>query len=294
MPIKGISDKRRIPRDGKIKLGTKKVSQRTGKEYPVQTDYLVVPDPIKELYGERPKEIDIMFASDDEEQIFPQYYKCYGATGLKCKGDGITAMVMAQGELIHKDCTPEDERCRKEGCKPIATLKVLLPKIPGFGVWEINTSSWNSIVNLNSCIETIKTMTNGRISFIPLKLKYEPHTGQIYDKKTDKHIKKEVYVLSITVDETIENFYKRYRVPSPEEIPELARMIEVNKKFQMMLESKNKVEKPDACAECGNEIASTERSTSDQLIDYSVKHYGCELCEACLMKRYQGENGGGT
>jgi hypothetical protein len=58
---------------GKVRLGIKKISPKTGKEYPTATDYLVfdtademIAEEIKKVYGDKPKSIDIMFLSDDE------------------------------------------------------------------------------------------------------------------------------------------------------------------------------------------------------------------------------------
>jgi len=289
MPINGLSNIRRIPREGKIRLGEKKVSA-SGKEYPVQLDYLKVPEAVQAVYGEKPKEIDVMFASDDEEHIFPQYYKLYGSTGLKCKGDGVTSIIMKRGEVIEKKCTPGADECK--GCKPMATLRMLLPKVPGFGVFEIVTSSWNSIVNLNSCIDAIKLMTGGRIAFVPLKLRYVEHNAVIQDTKSDKQFQKTVYVLNLSIDETIENFYKRYRLPEPESDPGLAL---ANQKMQALLESKKSSvilddgdeleEVGEYCQVCNELITDYKATTVEQLVDNSVKLYGMQMCAHCVIKK---------
>jgi len=69
MPIKGHSDIRRIPRVGKIHLGMKQTSERSGNTYPVACDHFVVKpdestseaaaDAFYSIYGETPKEIAI-------------------------------------------------------------------------------------------------------------------------------------------------------------------------------------------------------------------------------------------
>lgn len=90
--IKGVSDLRRLPRLGKIRLGIKQRS-RSGQEHPVELGYFVSPPEVQKVYGEQPKELLIMFPVEDVTQIFPQAYKWYGANaGLKCKGDGETAI----------------------------------------------------------------------------------------------------------------------------------------------------------------------------------------------------------
>ena len=82
--ISGLSSIRRLPRLGKIRLGIKKVSTKTGKEYPFETDHFICPAEIKKVIGNEPKELKISFPINDPEVIFPQCYKWYGSgKGLK-------------------------------------------------------------------------------------------------------------------------------------------------------------------------------------------------------------------
>jgi hypothetical protein len=90
MPIKGLSEARRLPRLGKIHLGVKKTAS-SGKEYPSEVDYFVCPPEVQKVFGERPKSLRVMFPVENEEVFFSQWYKCYGASLLKCKGDGAKA-----------------------------------------------------------------------------------------------------------------------------------------------------------------------------------------------------------
>lgn len=90
MPIHGITDKLILPRLGKIRLGIMKETEQ-GKKYPAETEYFVVPSEVADIYGDEPTEIPVMFPVDDDEMIFPHYYKWFQGSGLKCKGDGLTA-----------------------------------------------------------------------------------------------------------------------------------------------------------------------------------------------------------
>lgn len=228
MPIMGISDFRRLPRLGKIKLGKK---DKTKNGAPYQTEYFVCPEEIQEIYGPEPTELDVMFPVNDIEIVFPQYYKKYGKTGLHCKGDGRNATYMKDGELVEKDCTPGE--CK--GCKPVGTLNILLPKVSGFGVWQIWTSSWNSIVNLNSSIEMISAMTRGRFAYIPLKLVLQEHNAVV---KTSKgQFQKKVYVMSINSDLTMGEFYQRHSFDM-----QVQRGIQENKNFAELVDTAKKIE----------------------------------------------------
>src|SRR5512136_631184 len=91
--IKDLSDRRRLPRLDKIRLGVKLKSKRTGKEYPCETPYFVCPSEVQKVYGEKPTELDIMLPINDPEAVFPQRYIWYGsAKGAKCMGDGEKAI----------------------------------------------------------------------------------------------------------------------------------------------------------------------------------------------------------
>jgi len=221
MPIKAISDVRRCPRLGHIRLGIKKVSEKTGKEYPAEVDYFIL-DPctgdeqrneelkaqFKELYGEKPNAIKIMFPPVDPEIFFQQWYKRYGSgTLLKCKGNGETAVCalpeFAEGlEVIGKDemnltkvkCLgPECIYQKDNSCNRLGALQILLPELSGIGVWQINTGSWNSIVNLNSALDWLKGLC-GRFQMIPVTLRRVP-TDISYEGKRSKH-----YIMQIDLD----------------------------------------------------------------------------------------------
>ena len=65
MAIKGVSEVVRLPRLGKIRLGVKRENS-TGTPYPSPTDYFVCPDEVRKVFGEKPKELRIMFPTEDE------------------------------------------------------------------------------------------------------------------------------------------------------------------------------------------------------------------------------------
>lgn len=189
MAIKGLSEQRRLPRLGKIRLGIKKVSQRTRGEYPVATDYFVCPPEVVAVYGQKPKKLDVIIPLEDEEVWASQYYRQYSMSrGLVCKGDGETCRRMvdnATGELAGKDtkeitwceggeCLGQDCADYKgKACQEVMNLQVMLPKVPGLGIWQIDTGSIHSIMNINNCATMIRAMC-GRVSWIPLVLSLEP------------------------------------------------------------------------------------------------------------------------
>lgn len=116
--IKGLSDKRRLPRLGKIRLGFK--LKKGSMEYPAELPFFLLPSEVAKLYGgkitvDRAKElgvtranvldfirnnidrlaeeIEIMLPINDIEAVFPNAYKWYGGqAGSKCIGNGEIAM----------------------------------------------------------------------------------------------------------------------------------------------------------------------------------------------------------
>jgi len=210
MPINGLSDRRRLPRLGKLHLGVKVQGQRKS-DYPRPTDYFVCPKVVQDVYGEKPKVLDILFPVESEDSVASQYYRCYSQTrGLICRGDGVVASALVDTEtgeiatstskqtrLDEVPCCPDEcPQYQKKQCRPLMCLQFLLPRVPGLGVWQIDTSSINSILNVNSSLELIRRVF-GRISMVPLQLKLVPQDVQAEGKK------KKVHVLSLDIQHTL-------------------------------------------------------------------------------------------
>ena len=216
MPIEGISDIVRLPRIGKIRLG-KKVKNSEGKEYPEKTEYFIF-DPDDESidkeilaeYGPKPKAIDVMFAVDDQEQVFPQYLKRYSFNTLICKGngkDGTESLFVKDSKGVTKRTGEKVVQCvgcpynDKKRCKPVGNLMVMLPKIPGIGVWQCDTGSFHSIVGINAGLRLVKQLY-GRISGIPIKLLLNPRSVKA-DGRAEI-----VYVMSLSIEGTLQQALK--------------------------------------------------------------------------------------
>lgn len=176
----------RLPRLGKIRLGVKKKSLKTGNEYPTETDYFVCPDEVKKVYGERPKVIDIMIPVEKEEMFLKQYYACYGSDqNIKCIGDGEKAE-RREGEKEIIEC-PSPSNCdygKKKKCSARMDLMVVLPEVNVGGVYQISTGSINSSIDVRSGLMMARSIY-GRVSWLPMVLKREekkiknPNTGRM-------------------------------------------------------------------------------------------------------------------
>lgn len=209
-PVRGVSDRRRMPRIGKIHLGVKATAKGdSGKQYPKAVAWFEVhgddTTPMEaataffDVYGEKPEEIDVVFISNDPKHLPDPWYKAYGgSTGLICKGNGETAlarwdlardgqrppgveggtwMTTQTKEPVRLEIPCLAEECpmmQAKKCRIVMNLQVMLPEVRGIGVWQIDTSSYNTIHNILDNVELLKLALPGGIAGVPLKLRRVP------------------------------------------------------------------------------------------------------------------------
>ncbi len=266
MPIKGLSQIRRLPRLGVIRLGVKTKSAK-GTEYPKAVDYFVCPDEVKKVYGEKPRKLDIVLPLENIDDVFPQFYKRYGhSIGLKCKGDGEIANQINEktGEFEEVECL--GQKCpfyQAKKCKEVATLNFILPKVQLDGIYQLHTSSYHSIVKINSSLDYIKAMF-GKISMIPLKLIVEGTEAH-----PDKKMRKIVYTLRIAFDtnEIMESLQKRKTLLFSQPKKQIEMPNEINGPQQPVKPAAPKIEMP----------------TSDEKPDdlFPEEEEEIKLCDVC-------------
>src|SRR3990167_4687786 len=184
--IKGLSTIRMMPRLGRIRGGIK-IQNSKGVIYPKETAWFVVPPEVARVYGEKPTELDILLPANDREIIFPQAYEFYGASkGLKCTGDGERAM--RYDETI-KSMQPVECPCElleQKKCSQKGHLMFILPKVNIGGVYQIDTGSYNSIVDINSSLDYVISLV-GRFALVSLRLIREPRETYHNGKKQTHH-----------------------------------------------------------------------------------------------------------
>lgn len=230
MPISGFSDRVRLERLGKIRLGRRVPSQRNPEQtYPQATPYFVCPPEIQKVYGETPTEMHpIMFPTDNPDDWMSQFYRCYSMSyGLICMGDGVTANQrtdLATGAVVDrntkegnwewKEISCEGEDCPlfiSRQCRPMMRLQFLLPDVPGLGVWELVTSSRHSRLNIQSTIHLIRSMAGGRIKMIPLTLSLEDQEATPKGEK-----KKTIHIVHLKHDLKLGDFLRLASQPIAE------------------------------------------------------------------------------
>lgn len=223
MPIKGLTERQCLPRIGKIHLGVK--VQKTNEagevisEYPRAVDYFVCPPEVQAVFGEQPRLLRVMIPVEDDDQWCSQYFRAYSRTrGLTCKGDGETArrlVDVATGDLVNKDSKEAEWRqvgcpgrdCpdyQAKKCSELMNLMFMLPEVPGLGIWQIDTTSINSIRNINASAFFLR-QAYGRIRMVPLKLTLE----QIEVNNPDDGKKKKVWVMKLGAVDSFFDVVKR-------------------------------------------------------------------------------------
>ena len=208
MPIKGLTENTRFPRIAKFHLGIKVPAKKNPDVLiPQATDYFVIPkegaqggelrQQIIDLYGAEPRKLEIIFPIGDPEMVASQFYRCYQSSrGLVCRGDGEIARRVYDSKsktfaLPNKDTDvtliKDDHPCLgrdcpdytgRAGCRELMNLQFMLPRVSGLGIWQIDTSSINSIRNINSQIgeKGLVRQVYGRIDMVLLELTLEPMT----------------------------------------------------------------------------------------------------------------------
>ncbi len=204
--IKGLSERRRLPRLGKIRLGIRK--KGASGDYPAEVDYFVCPPEVQRVYGATPKALRILIPVDDTTVVFPQAYKWYGkGAGLKCKGDGDIAIrrwadvepqlqakitgTYLPNDLVEIPCPCP--RLQSGECGVKAHLMVLLPEVSLSGIYQIDTGSVMNLIEINSSLDFLRGLL-GRVAMVPLTLRREPRELSA-DGKRRTH-----YILKLTFD----------------------------------------------------------------------------------------------
>jgi len=202
--IKNLSETRRLPRRGKIRLGVRVKKKNADSRckhdasekcnyctFPRETEFLVCPEEVRKVVGNKPTEIEVMLPRDDQEGCFPQRLECYSPSrGLICQGNGEVAWRVKgdSSELEQVNC-PCDRLTNKK-CAQRGHLMVLIPQVSMAGVYQIDTGSYNSIIDLNSSMDQIRSTAKmfgvHSIRMMRLRLIRSPIETR-HDGKRQKH-----------------------------------------------------------------------------------------------------------
>lgn len=134
------------------------------------------------------REFDIVFLSDDIEDVFRTEYAWWAASEKKCSGDGKDAkrsllaipekeraQYAGQRLVPWKNCGNGCPELEKGLCKPTGELLFIFKDRPTMGaVAAYTTTSYESIRRIFSSLQTIQSVTGGRLKGIPFKIVVRP------------------------------------------------------------------------------------------------------------------------
>jgi hypothetical protein len=226
MPILDLQKRAtaRLKRAGIIRLGIKKTSARTGKEYPAATDYFVLRDApdLIDIYGDKPTRLNVLLPFDEIDRNFPAWHQLWSAGGLVCQGNGefIDYAVSPQtGEVLVRDgralisnglgngikitagepvaCPGLDHsysRCKN--CRPRALLVVIIPEMGRLAYYQVATGSIHNIINLTGQMRWYQERI-GRLQGIPFVLELRAESISTPSGEGGKRARREKYLLSL-------------------------------------------------------------------------------------------------
>ena len=179
--IKNRKDQKiRLPRIGTIKVG-----EKDDKDLPTSLDYFIITgdyaDAVRKKYGDKPSELEVFFPSNDIEVNLDEMYRCYGASGLKCIGNGetFTQFTDKYKEPDKCPCWRNDppEGTKKE-CFESMRLSFVIKGIGVTGLWQFASKSENSMNNLRASMNLVLNAT-GTLVGIPFLLKVKMEESNI-------------------------------------------------------------------------------------------------------------------
>jgi len=172
----GITDRPRAPIIAKAKIG-----ERGPKGEPRRLDYIIFVEPqtgrrlpeYQAIFGDRPTSFNALLPADRLEDVVDVAWKRYGKLGLKCRGDGERGLDRETGEGLacageYNADDPAKHKCpharpkdgRPPECKPVLSMRLVVPRVPGLGVVQLDTGGVaSSIPTLVAQLRMIEDMT---------------------------------------------------------------------------------------------------------------------------------------
>lgn len=98
---------------------------------------------------------------------YSQAMELWAAGGCIRRCDGVTEKISGKPCV----CNPD----RRE-CQVTTRVSVMLPKVPGLGVWRLDTKGWNAAAELPTTLETLGAIAPGQ--WIPAVLRIQKQTSK--------------------------------------------------------------------------------------------------------------------
>ena len=228
-----------IPIKANIRLGTRVNGKLQNEAYFVLNE---APE-VKEIYGEQPEFLEIMFPGDSLEAIAPAALECWSGTrdkdgkiiggDLVCSGpgpreDGSTGVAVWRDRIRmppEADCIGgRDQKtgyvqrhCRGEQCtdwldakgypkcKQTMRLYFIIPRVSPTNVYRITTHAWHSMFEYYRLLNWVKE-TEG-LAFKPFKIYKEAKSVKHWDASKGKEFSRAMPILRIEKDDLFLQVY---------------------------------------------------------------------------------------
>lgn len=83
------------------------------------------------------------------EEPFSQHYELWSGAGCQRRCDGRTATVAGENGMRERDCLCDADN---RECKLTTRASVMLPEVPGIGVWTIESHGYNAAVEMTGAL----------------------------------------------------------------------------------------------------------------------------------------------
>jgi Recombination directionality factor-like len=154
---------------------------------------------LTKLFGNKCKEFEVVFLDDELENVFPTKLAWFTASGMKCFGDGESAVRKTE-ENPHGQpwgpCGPTCPDYQRKDCKPSGDLFFMLAALPKLGcATRLHTSGHRSIQQINTSLQQLKDRF-GRLAGIRCKLVVKPEKTS-YSTPDGKRHSTTIYALHL-------------------------------------------------------------------------------------------------
>jgi hypothetical protein len=122
--------------------------------------------------------------------LLSQWYELWSAGGCARRCDGVTEGISGQPCL----CSPDTREC-----KTVTRMSVMLPRLPGVGVWRLDTGGENAALELPGTFQFLAGVGNG--TFIEATLRIEQRVKKVPGEGTRRFTVPVLNVPDATVGE---------------------------------------------------------------------------------------------
>ena len=183
--VKGLTESPRAPIVAKAKIG-----EKGDRGQPKRLDYIIFVEPqtgrrlaeYQAAFGDKPTHFKALLSADRIRDMVDVAWKRYGKAGLKCRGDGERGIERETGEQrrcagdfgseSHYTCPfANPQGTKPPECKPVLSMRLVVPQIPGLGVVQLDTGGVaSSIPTLMWQLQRIEDATSAHMAGIAVEV----------------------------------------------------------------------------------------------------------------------------